>query len=135
METWLRSMGRRVSFASSRMRIPMRNEVIQASGYTRIRYAQCWEDADTLLEALNIQPGFTCLSIVSGGENALAMMSKGPRKVFAIDLNAAQLALLELRLAAFRELSHREMLELHGSVESHRRWELYQRCRQNLSAA
>lgn len=111
----------------------MRNELIHANGCTRIRYAQCWEDADTLLEALNIQPGFTCLSIASGGENALAMLSKRPRKLFAIDLNAAQLALLELRVAAFRELSHAELLALHGSVESDQRWKLYERCRNDLS--
>jgi S-adenosylmethionine-diacylglycerol 3-amino-3-carboxypropyl transferase len=113
----------------------MRNRVVHARGCSRIRYAQCWEDADTVLEALNIQPGFTCLSIVSGGDNTLAMLSKGPRKVFGIDLNAAQLALLELRMAAFRELSHAEMLALHGSVESHQRQELYERCRNDLSPA
>ena len=36
-------------------------------------YAQCWEDADVLLDALDIRPGHVCLSIASGGDNALAM--------------------------------------------------------------
>ena len=102
----------------------MLSEVAQRADFSRIRYAQCWEDADILLEALNIQPGFTCLSIASAGDNALAMLSKGPRKVVAIDINPAQLAALELRVAAFRELRHPELLALIGSVAGHDRPEL-----------
>jgi S-adenosylmethionine-diacylglycerol 3-amino-3-carboxypropyl transferase len=98
-----------------------------------IRYAQCWEDADILLEALNIQAGFTCLSIASAGDNTLALLSKRPRKVVAIDHNPAQLAALELRVAAFRELTHPEVLALTGSVQSDKRQELYNRCRKHLS--
>jgi S-adenosylmethionine-diacylglycerol 3-amino-3-carboxypropyl transferase len=100
-----------------------------------VRYAQCWEDADILLEALRIQPGFTCLSIASAGDNALAMLSMKPRKVLAIDRNPAQLAALELRVAAFRELQHPELLALIGSVESRSRINLYRRCRKHLSIA
>src|SRR6266568_3206056 len=111
----------------------MRSEVAQHAAFSRIRYAQCWEDADILLEALNIQPGFTCLSIASAGDNTLALLSKRPRKVLAIDLNPAQLAALELRVAAFRELRHPEMLALTGSIESQSRKELYERCRKHLS--
>jgi len=111
----------------------MRSEVVRRRASSDVRYAQCWEDADILLRALNIQPGFTCLSIASGGDNTLAILSRRPRKVFAIDLSPAQLAVLELRVAAFRELQHPQVLALHGSVESHKRQELYQRCRKHLS--
>ena len=41
----------------------------------RIRYAQCWEDADVLLQALAVQPGDVCLSIASGGENTLSLLT------------------------------------------------------------
>ena len=100
-----------------------------------LRYAQCWEDADILLEALNIQPGFTCLSIASAGDNTLAILSKKPRKVLALDRNPAQIAALELRVAAFRELEHPEVLALIGSVESRERIDLYKHCRKHLSRA
>lgn len=83
-----------------------------------IRYAQCWEDADVLLAALNIQEGDTCLSIASGGENTLSMLVANPAKVIAIDLNPAQLACVELKMAGFRCLTHAELLILIGSVES-----------------
>jgi S-adenosylmethionine:diacylglycerol 3-amino-3-carboxypropyl transferase len=113
----------------------MRSEVAQHAAFSGIRYAQCWEDADILLEALNIQPGFTCLSIASAGDNTLALLSKRPRKVLAIDVNPAQLAALELRVAAFRELKHPEVLALIGSVESYGRKGLFNRCRKHLSSA
>ena len=99
-----------------------------------LRYSQCWEDADILLEGLEIQPGDVCLSIASGGDNTLALLAASPREVIAIDTNPAQLACLELRAAAFRELEHAEMLELLGSRPSCRRLDLYQSCRTSLSA-
>src|SRR5207248_3382435 len=54
---------------------------------------------------------------------------------FALDLSLAQLACLELRIAAYRELSHPELLELIGSTPSRRRPDHYRRCRLLLSAA
>lgn len=113
----------------------MHSEIAQHADFSRIRYAQCWEDADVLLEALDIQPGATCLSIASAGDNALAMLSKGPAKVIAIDISPAQLAALELRVVAFRELTHPEVLALMGSIGNHNRNELYARCRKQLSPA
>lgn len=111
----------------------MRSEAAERTDFSAIRYAQCWEDADILLEALNIQPGSSCLSIASAGDNALAMLTRDPARVVAIDLSPAQLALLELRVAAFRELEHAEILELIGSVPGRDRKGLYQRCRIHLS--
>lgn len=105
------------------------SEASTKADFSRVRYAQCWEDADVLLAALDIQPGDRCLSIASGGDNALAMLTRHPGKVLAIDLNPAQLYCLELRVAAYRTLEHGELLELIGSHLSDRRLELYQRCR------
>ena len=110
-----------------------RNEAAARADFTIIRYAQVWEDADILLEALAIQPEDECLSIASAGDNALAMLAKGPRRVVALDMNPAQLACVELRVAAFRRLEHREVLELVGSEPSQRRRALYQSIRLDLS--
>ncbi len=103
----------------------MPSEAATHADFTMIRYAQVWEDADILLEALEIQPDDECLSIASAGDNALAMLARNPRKVIALDMNPAQLACLELRVAAFRKLEYREILELIGSVASSRRSGLY----------
>jgi S-adenosylmethionine-diacylglycerol 3-amino-3-carboxypropyl transferase len=113
----------------------MRRKLVSQGVDSALRYAQCWEDADILLEALDIQPGFRCLSIASAGDNTLAMLSKAPSEVVAIDLSPAQLASLELRVAAFRELRHDELLVLIGSVEGDNRLALYDRCRRQMSRA
>ena len=110
----------------------MRSEVATRAGFTEIRYAQVWEDADVLLDALHIRPGDVCVSIASAGDNALAMLTRDPARVVALDLSPAQLACLDLRVAAFRELSHPELLELIGSRPSSRRAALYSRCRTML---
>lgn len=113
----------------------MQSEAARHADFSAIRYAQCWEDADILLEGLAIRPGDTCLSIASAGDNSLAMLAAGAGRVIALDLNPAQLACLELRVSAYRELSHQELLELMGSRPSVRRADLYRRCRPLLGAA
>ncbi len=101
--------------------------------FSIIRYAQCWEDADTLLAALDIQPGDVCFSIGSGGENSLSLLSRAPAKVIAVDLSPAQNACLELKAASFRSLSHSELLEFVGVASSQRRTALYKRVRRHLT--
>ncbi|MEM9996795.1 MAG: DUF3419 family protein [Bacteroidota bacterium] len=98
-----------------------------------IRYGQCWEDADVLLRGLDVQPGDDCLVIASAGDNALALLTRDPRRVVAIDHNPAQLECLALRVAAYRTLQHPELLELMGSRPSTRRRDLYARCRTALA--
>lgn len=111
----------------------MTSEVQGRADFSRIRYGQCWEDADILVEGLGVEPGDVCLSIASAGDNALALLTREPARVIAVDLNPAQLACLELRVAAYRELAHGELLELVGSRPSGRRSALYRRCRPLLS--
>jgi S-adenosylmethionine-diacylglycerol 3-amino-3-carboxypropyl transferase len=53
--------------------------------------------------------------------------------VIALDLSPAQLACVELRVAAYRTLTHPELIELIGSTPSKHRRELYRRCRGQLS--
>jgi len=109
------------------------SEASENADFTGLRYAQCWEDADILLEALDLQPGQTCLSIGSAGDNTLAMLSRSPARVIALDISRAQLAALELRVAAYRELSHAELLVLMGSSPGKGREQMYRRCRSQLS--
>ena len=113
----------------------MRSEAAERADFSGIRYAQCWEDADVLLAALEPAPGKRCVSIASAGDNTLALLSRDPESVLAIDLSPAQIACLELRVAAYRELQHGELLALIGSVESDARPRLYQTCRKHLSTS
>jgi S-adenosylmethionine-diacylglycerol 3-amino-3-carboxypropyl transferase len=112
----------------------MRSEASERADFSGIRYAQCWEDSDVLIEALEPGPGKRCLSIASAGDNTLALLTRDPESVLALDLSAAQLACLELRVAGYRALQHRDLLALIGSTESNERPRLYQACRKYLSA-
>lgn len=104
------------------------------SSASRINYAQCWEDADVLLDALRISPGDSCLSIASAGDNSFSLLAAGAGHVISIDRNPAQLACVELRRGAYLELNHSEFLELYGSRPSKQRDQLYNRCRPLLSS-
>jgi S-adenosylmethionine-diacylglycerol 3-amino-3-carboxypropyl transferase len=111
-----------------------RSEVAAEADFSLIRYAQCWEDTDVLLEALDIRPGDACFSVGSGGDNTLSMLSRDPGHVLAVDLSPAQNFVIELKCAAIRALPYRETLELVGVADSSRRAELYRRARGALSA-
>jgi S-adenosylmethionine-diacylglycerol 3-amino-3-carboxypropyl transferase len=113
--------------------IPTGGEIAYGADFTAVRYAQCWEDADVLLEALAVQPGDVCLSVASAGDNALALLARHPAKVFAVDLNPAQLACLELRVAAYRLLSYDDLLVFVGSRRGQGRQQHYHLCRRLLS--
>lgn len=78
-----------------------------------VRYANCWEDAHVLCEALDARPGMRILSVASAGDNTLALLGEGA-EVVAADVSAAQLACLELRCAAFRRLDHAGVLAFLG---------------------
>ncbi len=109
-------------------------EIAAKASFSAIRYAQCWEDADILLQGLDIQEGDVCVGIGSAGDNCLSLLTKKPSRVIAVDLNPAQLACIELRVAAYKCLSHGQLLELIGSRPSEQRLALYGQCRGLLSA-
>lgn len=97
------------------------SEIAGKAAFDQIRYAQLWEDADVLTEALGSRPGARLVSICSAGDNALALLLLDPAKVVAVDLSATQIACLRLRIAMFRTLAHAEFLELIGARQSDRR--------------
>lgn len=87
------------------------------AAFDRVRYANCWEDADILCRALDPQPGKRMLSIASGGDNAFALALSGA-EVLAADLSPAQLALCRLKQAAIQELTHAELLAFLGLAQA-----------------
>ena len=104
------------------------------ASFNFIRYSNVWEDADLLCRALKpMAKGRRLLSIASAGDNALALLSLDPKELIAADLNPAQLACLEIRLAAFQSLDHGALLRFMGVSEEPRRLEQYARLRGRLS--
>ena len=76
------------------------SDIATRANFDHIRYAQLWEDADVLTQALGDQTGGTLVSICSAGDNALAMLTLAPARVVVVDLSPAQIACLRLRMGA-----------------------------------
>ena len=67
-------------------------------------YNQIWEDPRVDAEALHIGPESSLLTISSGGCNVLNYLVHKPKKIVAVDLNANQMCLTRLKLAAVKHL-------------------------------
>jgi S-adenosylmethionine-diacylglycerol 3-amino-3-carboxypropyl transferase len=87
----------------------------QARSWLRgLRYASCWEDAAVVAEGLAPLAGARCLSIASGGDNTFSILARQPQSVLAVDVNPAQLALVELKAAAIAALPHADLVRFLG---------------------
>ncbi|MEO1450921.1 MAG: DUF3419 family protein, partial [Bacteroidota bacterium] len=107
----------------------------ESVNFDLIRYANCWEDAEVLLEALDIQPNSRVLSIASAGDNSFSLLGEGADLVCAVDLSLPQLYLTELKRAAFGELTYSDLLTFLGFLGGEqlpKRWNLYQAIRPKL---
>ena len=100
----------------------------------RLMFTQSWEDPDCDVAALRPQRGDTILALTSGGDNVFGFLLTDPRQVIAVDVNPAQTCLLELKQAAFRRLTHGDMLVLLG-VRAGDRHVSFSRLRDDLSPA
>lgn len=92
----------------------MKSEIEIRASFDYVRYAMCWEDADVLLSALNLQKDDIVLSIASAGDNSFAMLTYDVKKVYAIDLNISQIACCKLRAAAYTALDYQEFMSFSG---------------------
>lgn len=77
-------------------------------------YNTCWEDPRLDREALQLTGNEELLVITSAGCNALDYALAGARRVYAVDMNYRQNALLELKIAGARALGYEEYFELFG---------------------
>ena len=111
----------------------IKSEVQNYAKFNIIRYAQVWEDADILVNALEINENDNILSIASAGENSLSLLVKNPRHVYAIDLNDEQIFCSEIKIMAFKKLNYEEVMELIGVFDSDRRKDLFDSIKDELS--
>ncbi len=65
--------------------------------------------------ALEFAPDDDVLVITSAGCNAIDYALAGPRRVYAVDVNPAQNALLELKLAGIRALPYEDFFRIFGT--------------------
>jgi S-adenosylmethionine-diacylglycerol 3-amino-3-carboxypropyl transferase len=97
-----------------------------------IRYANCWEDADILVEALDVHEGHRVLSIGSAGDNSFSLLLNAPQLVLAVDINPVQLHLIELKKAAITALDRDACAAFLGFSASNERLVTFERLRSIL---
>ena len=77
-----------------------------------IIYNVAWEDPRVDGQLLSLGGQDRLLVLTTGGCNVLDRLLDGPEHIVAVDLNPAQNALLELKLAAARALNHEQFFQL-----------------------
>jgi S-adenosylmethionine-diacylglycerol 3-amino-3-carboxypropyl transferase len=77
-------------------------------------YNTCWEDPRLDREALQLTGDDELLVITSAGCNALDYVLAGAGRVYAVDMNPRQNALLELKATAIRQLDYAKFFEMFG---------------------
>eukprot|EP00118_Oscarella_pearsei_P002339 m.10281 g.10281 ORF g.10281 m.10281 type:complete len:381 (+) comp22125_c0_seq2:3-1145(+) len=116
----------------------MESEVSKTLDLSVIRYSHVWEDHRSLLKGLDVGPDDDVLSITSSGDNVLNLLLEGqPRSITAIDMSPSQNAILELKLAAIKSLSHAQfvyLLGIDGEDQTGSRVHIYAQIRHELPA-
>ncbi len=78
-------------------------------------YNTCWEDPRLDKQVLNLGPQDNLLVITSAGCNALSYALTGLNHVYAVDMNPRQNALLELKMAAIKNLDYATFFQMFGN--------------------
>lgn len=110
-------------------------EVLTSRLYTtKIIYNQLWEDPRCDAVALELKPEDVVLEITSAGDHALENAAAGVKHVYSIDRNPCQTALLELKIAAIKELDYETFWKMFGDgrLENFRK-DVYPRLRKLLT--
>jgi len=92
-----------------------------------------WEDFYSVQEALNVVSSDTVITITSGGCNVFNLLLCNPKKVISLDYNPYQKYLMELKIAAIRNLDYSGFLEIMGVKPSSSRLEHYDTILKHLS--
>lgn len=103
----------------------MKKNLLHKVKFNLIRYSNCWEDADILLEALSISKGAKILSVAAAGDNSFSMLITEPELLVAMDINPIQLHLVELKKEIIKKLDHEDALEFLGFKESNNRSQVF----------
>ena len=98
-----------------------------------IRYANCWEDADILIEALSGREHKQILSVGSAGDNSFSLLLLDPKKVVAVDVSKPQLHLIALKKALIRQFDRETACAFLGFSPCTDRLELFRSLEPSLA--
>lgn len=92
-----------------------------------------WEDPESDIKAVDMKPGQSLLTITSGGCNILHFLLYDPEVIYAVDINPAQTWLMELKIAAIKNLSYDDFVSFMGLQESACRETMFSSLSKDLS--
>jgi S-adenosylmethionine-diacylglycerol 3-amino-3-carboxypropyl transferase len=122
--------GRLIRAAVHRSRLLSRDGLRERAfslAFSNLVYPQIWEDPLVDLEALQLTPETSVITIASGGCNVLSYSTAGPAQITAVDINPAHVALLKLKLAAARHLPDYEtFFRFFGAADCRANVQVYQ---------
>ncbi|KAH3759635.1 BtaA family protein [Pelomyxa schiedti] len=93
-----------------------------------VNYSSCNEDWRTELEALQINEHDRILCICGSGDRVLNLLPSHPQSITPLDMNACQLHLLQLKMAAIRALDYPDyaaFLGLFNAMDDAKRLSVY----------
>lgn len=78
-------------------------------------YNTCWEDPRCDRQLMDFDEQSKIVMITSAGCNALDYLLDNPKEIHCIDVNPRQNALLQLKLATFKQTDHDTLFQLFGN--------------------
>ena len=101
--------------------------------FQQVNYASFHEDSESERRALQLQSTDRVLCLTGSGARALDLLIDSPKEIVAVDWNAAQSHLLELKLAVIRRLDYQPGMTFLGFRSANTRDEVYKTLRSDLS--
>ncbi|MBP1646645.1 MAG: hypothetical protein H6Q30_90 [Bacteroidetes bacterium] len=98
-----------------------------------LNYTSSNEDGRSELRALRLTEKDTVVCITGSGSRTLDLLTAGPGRIFSVDMNCCQSFLMELKIAAIRNLSYDECMRFLGVLQDSRRPAIYRGLRTHLS--
>jgi S-adenosylmethionine-diacylglycerol 3-amino-3-carboxypropyl transferase len=98
-----------------------------------LNFTACNEDSRSELRALLIRPKDVMVCITGSGAHPLDLLTASPKTIISIDPNPVQNYLLELKLAAIRELEYSEYVAFLGIQGQCYRQQVYGKLRSHLT--
>jgi S-adenosylmethionine-diacylglycerol 3-amino-3-carboxypropyl transferase len=92
-----------------------------------------WEDPEMDRMALSIKPGETMMTITSGGCNTLSFLLQDPSVIYTVDINPCQSHVIQLKIAAMKNLGYQEFIKFIGLSPSDNRLDKYRLMREEMS--
>lgn len=98
-----------------------------------LNYTTCNEDSTSEIKVLNIQKTDVVVSITGSGGRTLNLLTEKPQKIMSVDFNPIQNYLLELKMAAIKNLDYEDYCGFLGLAEMNCRDDVFGTIKDDLS--